>query len=58
MLAQISVNVKLIPTVKDVPHGYTRRVTSLDILGPYIQVVYSTPLSLFKLFPPTHHHGI
>jgi len=44
MLAQISVNMKLIPTAKDLPHGYTSRVPSLDILGPCIQAVYSTPL--------------
>lgn len=49
---------KLIPTAKDLPHGYTRKVTLLDILGPYIQVVYSAPLNLFKPFPPTHHHSI
>lgn len=58
LLAQISVNMKLIPAVKDLPHGYTQEVTLLDILDPYIQIVYSTPLNLFKPFPPTHHHSI
>lgn len=55
MLAQVSVNMKLIPTVTNFPRGYTRRVTLLDILGAYNQVVHSTSL---KPFLPTKHHSI
>lgn len=58
MLAPVSVNTKLIPTVTIFPHGYTRRVTLLDILGAYYQGVHSTSLNLFKPFLPTKHHSI
>lgn len=58
VLAQISVNMKLIPTVTNFPHGYTRRVTLLDILGADNQVVYLTSLYLFKSFLPTKYLSI
>lgn len=52
MLAQVSVNMKLIPTVTNFPHGYTKRVTLLDILGAYNQVVQSTSIYLNLSFLP------